>query len=274
MITTQKLLHRNKDQIFIKNKFNFPEKAAQISTPEGSFYLNGGYMPSLKLYLKNHFYFDDYRQTFVNRGSMIHPRAWHQLIMVNGFLYALGGLSDEKQVGHVSTGDSDLQCLNTIERYSFDKDQWRELAPMNHRRAQAGVCSFNNRYLCVFGGKNLVKGRHYEFVKEMEMYEFQTNQWKTLPYVPSENLILLQPGAQQVSSTKILIFGGLELHVDDEEQPEVDPEEEKTVLKEDGLRLKVSSHCIEVDVTNGAVEKKDDMPVGQFYFSGTYSFVH
>lgn len=86
----------------------------------------------------------------------------------------------------------------------------------------------------------MVRGRHYEFVSEVEMYDISAGQWKVLPYVNKQGLTLLQPGAQQVSSSKVLIFGGLAPAVDDEESSELDPEVEAQVLAEDGLRTRVS----------------------------------
>jgi hypothetical protein len=274
ILNTHKLLSNNKNLLFFKNKFSLPQKVAQICTSEGSYYFNGGYIPALKMYISNNFFFDEYRETMVNRQPMIHPRASHMAVMVNGFMYTLGGISDEKQVGVV--GQQSLNCLKTVERYNFQQDKWTELAQMNFRRCQAGVCSFNDKYIFVFGGKNLVKGRHYEFVKEVEIYEINSNVWKTMPYVQSSKLNLLQPGAQQVTSNKIIVFGGLSpVEDNDDEAPgQIDEDKEKKVLKEDGIRLEVSSKVIEVDVSNGDIEDKEEMPQGQFYFPGTYSFIH
>ena len=268
MFKSQKLLTNNQNVLFLKNKFSLPNRAAQICTPEGNFYLNGGYLASVKLFLSNHFFFDEYRETLVNRAHMLHPRASHQAVMVNGFLYAIGGISDEKPVGTVE--QAELFCQRTVERYNFPQDKWTEMAQVNLKRCSAGACSFSDRYIFLFGGKSLVKGRHYEFVKEIEMYDIAQDVWNVLPYVDKQHLTLLQPGAQQVSSNKIMVFGGLVPEVDDEEQPCA----EKEPLSEDGLRTEVSRQVLEVDVSTGAVEVREALPEGQFFFPGTYSFIH
>mmetsp|Transcript_23826 Transcript_23826/g.21166 ORF Transcript_23826/g.21166 Transcript_23826/m.21166 type:complete len:120 (+) Transcript_23826:175-534(+) len=67
-----------------------------------------------------------------------------------------------------------------------------------------------------------------------------------------------------------MVFGGLVPEVDDEE----DPTAEKEALSEDGLRTEVSAQVLEVDVSTGAVEVKEALPEGQFFFPGTYSFIH
>ena len=97
-----------------------------------------------------------------------------------------------------------IQSLNSCEVYNVKEDTWTEIPPMNHAKQSFGVCSFNDKYIFAFGGKqlqdsatihNISQNQPFEFVNQVEVYEIEKNQWKAINYISENNRIkLLNPG--------------------------------------------------------------------------------
>jgi len=118
LLHTYKIAHSNSDCRQIKNQFSIPEKSGHVVTPEGTCLMIGGYLPLLQIYLKNTFVFDDYHQVFINKQHMHYSRADHATIYIRGFIYVLGGISDEPLVGQVA--EKEARTLNICEVYSVE----------------------------------------------------------------------------------------------------------------------------------------------------------
>jgi len=134
-------------------------------------------------------------------------------------IYALGGMS--------GLANGELTSLNTCEVYSVSDDKWAEMPSFTHARQQHSICHFNEKFLFVFGGKKVKSGAKvlskdlkaslsqsffepFEFVKEVEVFEFQKATWKTINYISEpEKLAIISPGSMQISGSQILIFGGV-----------------------------------------------------------------
>ncbi len=80
------------------------------------------------------------------------------------------------------TGDQ-LQSLNTCEVYSLNEDKWSELPPFAIARSQHSVCHFNDKFMFLFGGLQLLEGAKvvkrnliepFRFVKEVEVFELHS----------------------------------------------------------------------------------------------------
>lgn len=60
----------------------------------------------------------------------------------------------------------------------------------------------------------------FDFVQEVEAFDIERNMWKTINYITDNNkLRIMHAGATQVTSKKIMIFGGMTEYqdgVDDE----------------------------------------------------------
>jgi Galactose oxidase, central domain len=89
-------------------------------------------------------------------------------------------------------------------------------------RSQHSVCTFNDKFLFVFGGRKMQDGKiirnaqkiyfhePYSIVKEVEVFEIAKNTWKTINYISeAERLMVISAGSMQIAGSQILIFGGL-----------------------------------------------------------------
>lgn len=76
---------------------------------------------------------------------------------------------------------------------------------MNVGRAGAGLCSFDNKYLYAFGGRN---GRR-NVLSAIECYSVDKDIWRKVDYAQKENWIPCYMSlAHQISESEILVFGG------------------------------------------------------------------
>lgn len=144
---------------------------------------------------------------------------------------------------------------------------------MNHARQSFGVCSFNDKYIFVFGGKQLQEGatlknmnnsQPFEFVSNVEVYEIEKNQWKLINYISESNrLRLLNAGCYQVTGKKILIFGGVK---------PADEEHNNHPAIECGKKVSLSNETFYFNVTNGEIVSGPEMTRPSYFISGTSIF--
>jgi len=114
-------------------------------------------------------------------------------------------------------GSPNVRSLNTVEVYSIAEDKWTQLEPFKHARQSFSVCHFNEKFIAVFGGKCIMddiaggyNDEPFEFVNQVEVYEIEKNAWKVINYITDNHkLRVLHPGTAQISSSKIMIFGGI-----------------------------------------------------------------
>ena len=64
----------------------------------------------------------------------------------------------------------------------------------------------------------------FDFVEEIEAFDIERNIWKTINYITdNKKLAIVHAGVAQVTSKKIMIFGGMiEPDDDDEEHQMID----------------------------------------------------
>ena len=79
---------------------------------------------------------------WVNVASMSTRRSSVGLAVLNGFLYAVGGYDGVAR-----------QCLNSVERYDSEADEWSPVEPMTQRRSGAAVAVLENMVYAI-GGHN------------------------------------------------------------------------------------------------------------------------
>ena len=82
-------------------------------------------------------------------------------------------------------------------------------------RQAFSVCHFNDKFIFIIGGKCLRPEARigdklsFDFVQEVEAFDIERNIWKTINYITDKNkLRIMHAGATQVTSKKIMIFGG------------------------------------------------------------------
>ena len=199
-IYTYKIMHNNSECQSINKTFPFPDRARHIVTPEGALYLTGGYQTLLKFFLDNTFILDDHRSTLVPLQRMKQARADHAILYYRNSaqIFVFGGMAFK------DGSSTKIQSLNYCEVYNVKEDTWTEIPPMNHAKQSFGVCSFNDKYIFAFGGKqlqdsatihNISQSQPFEFVNQVEVYEIEKNQWKAINYISENNRIrLLNPG--------------------------------------------------------------------------------
>lgn len=90
--------------------------------------------------------------------SMVYESTKHQV-------YCIGGYSISK--GH---------ALDNVERYSFDKKEWEQVANLNQKRINAGSCTIGTNHIFVFGGRN----ESDTFYDTVERLNIELNLWNLL----------------------------------------------------------------------------------------------
>lgn len=126
----------------------------------------GGYLPLIKSYIGNTFTLDEHRSLLVALQSMNTPRAEFATIYFKGNIYVLGGEG-------LVEGDNKTQqvkSLDSVEMYSIENDTWSTITPFTKARQNFSVCSFNDKFLFLFGGKCLKSGN--SFASGPKPYEY------------------------------------------------------------------------------------------------------
>lgn len=147
MIHDFKVMNQIKSGILLTNQFNIPDRSRTIVTPTGALLITGGYMPLIDLFCKNTFILEEHRSMLIGRKMMITARADHGLNYHKGRIYAIGGISARE--------DDSLQSLTSCEIYNVEEDHWSEMLPLSVGRSHHSVCTFNDKFLFVFGGRTV-----------------------------------------------------------------------------------------------------------------------
>jgi len=61
--------------MILQNSFMIPDRARSCVSPSGGLFLIGGYLPQIKVFLKNTFIYDEYRSQLVALSNMNDSRA-------------------------------------------------------------------------------------------------------------------------------------------------------------------------------------------------------
>ncbi len=95
-------------------------------------------------------------------ADMITPRSSHCLLYMNGYIYAIGGVTNKSVF------------TKKCERYNPNKDEWRPIGELRKNAVASCCCSFNDRYIFKFGGIL----SHEQLNRYIEMYNVSTNTWQ------------------------------------------------------------------------------------------------
>ncbi|XP_038148690.1 kelch-like protein 10 [Cyprinodon tularosa] len=93
--------------------------------------------------------------------SLEYPCAYHGTVILNGYIYCLGGFNT-------------FQHFSRVHKFDLVNGTWHEAAPMYHRRCYISVTVLNGR-IYAMGGFN-----GHRRLKEAESYEPMTNQWNMI----------------------------------------------------------------------------------------------
>lgn len=81
----------------------------------------------------------------IGRRMMTTARGDHGLHYHQGKIYAIGGIT--------SSSDGGLSSLTACEVYNVEDDSWSEIPPLSVGRSHHSVCTFNDKFIFVFGGR-------------------------------------------------------------------------------------------------------------------------
>jgi N-acetylneuraminic acid mutarotase len=120
-------------------------------------------------------------------SDMITPRGGFGVAVVNGKIYAIGGLNNNNQ------------ALSITEAYNPQSNEWITMAPMPTPRSGFAVAVYQNKIYCIGGtiGNNA-------YIPNNEVFDPASNSWQTKSSMPTPRADL---SASEVNG-KIYLIGG------------------------------------------------------------------
>ena len=83
---------------------------------------------------------------------------------------------------------------------------------------------FNDKYIFIFGGRKLhsnakdIYDPHFDLSTTVEVLDIEKNMWSSINYISDNDLLkVVVPGVAQISSQRIMIFGGIIPNEDEED---------------------------------------------------------
>jgi N-acetylneuraminic acid mutarotase len=174
---------------------------------------------------------------WVEKASMSTERYCFGAAVVNGTIYAIGGITNipERKSGHITT------TIDANEAYDPTTDTWTEKAPMPlpHWLDDYGIAIWQNKIYCIGGPANNV-------------YDPMTDTWEAKTPMPTSRTFL----SANAVNDKIYLIGGLALGPA--------PDWQAKLVNEPNMRLITysSSNLTEVyDPVTDSWDEKSPMPV-------------
>ncbi|CAH0714340.1 unnamed protein product, partial [Brenthis ino] len=123
------------------------------------------------------------------------PRAYHGTAVLGNCIYVIGGFDDKI---YITGGFNGQECMNSVEVYDPDTNQWTNLAPMRSRRSGVSCIAYHNK-IFVIGGFNGISR-----MCSGEVFDPNTNTWSPVPdmYNPRSNFAI------EVIDDMIFAIGG------------------------------------------------------------------
>ncbi len=105
-----------------------------------------------------------------------------------------------------------------------------------------------------------------KMVEEIEVFDIDKKNWKSINYIDKTVLRMLYPGAVQLSGKEMLVFGGFD--------PVEKPSSEEHIIDDKGMPMRLSKRAKLLDVTSGTLKEVASMPRHTYFFSGSSHFTH
>jgi len=140
------------------------------------------------------------QKTLFPRANMISSRDSHAMCYIDGFIYVIGGISDEEEKKTVTR-----KC----EKYDVFQDKWTPIAELSIPICNHCATPFNGKYIYCFGGRN----QQGKLNNTILRYTIETDSWNCLK-LRSLNKAKLrfsltsQAACTQINDEQIFVFGG------------------------------------------------------------------
>jgi len=196
----QKLQSPIHEVICLENEnFLIPNYHRSVVTPQGDIYLTGGIDDRNGRDTPQSYKLDLNKKTLRPIDSMLKARNSHGMAFLDGYIYIIGGNSNEEG------------CVASCERYGTEQNKgWEKIANLNIAAYGPSVCSFRGKVLYKFGGKK----NNWELSNTIEVYSPEKNKWTIVPFecetqFDKRNFILpCYSAASQINNNEILVLGG------------------------------------------------------------------
>ena len=120
-IYSYKIMNYMTQAIMIQNKFNIPDNARYVITPQGNLFVIGGFNPVTREFLQESYFLDEYRSLLKPLNDMFYQRADHVVHQYKDNLYVLGGMAYREEK---NGGKPYVQSLKTCEFFSISSKKW------------------------------------------------------------------------------------------------------------------------------------------------------
>ena len=189
------------ERVELNIDFKIPRWHRSLVTPFSEIYLTGGVdINNSEIKLKKSYVYDFNNKALIEIDNMNFGRSGHAMIYLNGYIYTLGGFSDEREF------------TDKCERYNIRKNIWEIIASMKVKSNNPCACSFRGKYIYKFGGKvddnqlsNSIE-RYSPLIDKWNLIEFELP--KEYNYATDGFSILSSSACIQVNQNQIFVFGG------------------------------------------------------------------
>lgn len=152
--------------------FRIPHFHKSIITPSGNIYLSGGSHPdNIHTKLKKFYMVDYSNRTLSPMSDMLVPRSSHCLCYLDGYIYAIGGISNQSKF------------TQKCERFNLISKTWEPIADLNRNAVASCCCSFNDSKIFKFGGILSPD----QLNRYIEMYDPAKNSWELIDAIFTES---------------------------------------------------------------------------------------
>ena len=150
--------------------------------------LEGKKLPTVEMY-------DPVTDTWTQKADMPTPRSYLSTSVMDGKIYAIGGMSSSTEQGR----------LETVEVYDPATDTWAKTESINHARSCAAISVVNGEIYAMGGrGWSGIQSEPDPYLSSVEVFNLKTNQWQKRTEMPAPKT----SHTASVIDGKIYVIGG------------------------------------------------------------------
>ena len=131
--------------------------------------LEGKKLPTVEMY-------DPVTDTWTQKADMPTPRSYLSTSVMDGKIYAIGGMSSSTEQGR----------LETVEVYDSATDTWAKTESINHARSCAAISVVNGEIYAMGGrGWSGIQSEPDPYLSSVEVFNLKTNGWQKRTEMPA-----------------------------------------------------------------------------------------